>query len=90
MGFISPTCLCPAFTCIDSKSIKIQSSHQYILALLGYARVKAARKMLMKLFHDVNQVSISSTFYVQIFQTKLVFLVTFWLRQKIHMKNSRV
>jgi len=35
-------------------------------------------------------VSISSTFYVQIFRTSFGFLVTFWLCQKIRTKNSYV
>jgi len=33
----------------DSKSVKIDSSHQYHFALLGYAHLKAAGKMLVKL-----------------------------------------
>ncbi len=33
----------------DPKSVKIQSSCQYLFALLGYASVKASRYMLMKL-----------------------------------------
>jgi len=36
----------------DPKSVKIQSSHQYLFALLGLAHVKAARKTLMKLTPD--------------------------------------
>ncbi len=35
-------------------------------------------------------VSISSTFYVRILRTNVVFLVTFWLCQKIRTKNSYV
>jgi len=31
------------------KNVKIQSSRQYLFALLGYASVKALHKMLMKL-----------------------------------------
>jgi hypothetical protein len=33
----------------DPKSIKRQSGHQYLFALLGSLSVKAARKMLIKL-----------------------------------------
>jgi len=33
----------------DPKSIKIQSSHQYLFALLGSMVIKAARKTLVKL-----------------------------------------
>jgi len=46
---ISPTCLRKAFMCPDCKRVKIQSSCQYIFALLGSALVKAATKMMMKL-----------------------------------------
>jgi len=42
------------------------------------------------LFYMSHQVSISSTFYVQIFSTNIVFLVTFWLCQKIRTKNLHV
>jgi len=49
MGSISPTCLREAFTSKDSISIKIQSSCQYLLVLLGSLGVKALHKMLMKL-----------------------------------------
>jgi len=38
-----------AFTYAGPKSIKIQSSCQYLFALLESVRVKAARKKLMKL-----------------------------------------
>jgi hypothetical protein len=48
-GTISPTCLCQAFMRKNPKSVKIQSSSQYLFALLGSAYVKAARKTLMKL-----------------------------------------
>jgi len=41
LGSISPTCLCAAFTCTGPKSIKIQSSHQYLFALLESAGVNA-------------------------------------------------
>ncbi len=48
LGFISPTCLCTAFTSTDPQSAKRQSSHQCHFALLGSAHVKSARKMLVK------------------------------------------
>jgi hypothetical protein len=38
-----------AFTFEDPKFAKIQSSHQYLFALLGSPHVKAVCKMLMKL-----------------------------------------
>jgi len=37
-----------------------------------------------------EQVSVSSTFYVRIFRMHVIFLVTFWLCQKIRTKNSYV
>jgi len=49
LGSISTTCLHSAYTCADPKSVKIQSSCQYLFALLGSACVKAAHKMLIKL-----------------------------------------
>ncbi len=39
-GLISPTCLRPAFTHADTKSAKIQSSHQCLFARLGSAHKK--------------------------------------------------
>ncbi len=41
-------CLRAAFLSPDPKSAKRQSCHQFLFALLGSVRVKAARKMLMK------------------------------------------
>jgi len=49
MGYISPTNLHAAFTCLAPKSIRIQSSRQYLFMLLGSTRAKAVGKMLMKL-----------------------------------------
>jgi len=49
-----------AFKCKDPKSAKRQSHHQYLLALLGSTRVKASRKMLMKL---IQGVLIAETFF---------------------------
>ncbi len=46
---ISPTYLQAAFTYEDLKSVIIQSSCQYLIALLKYVPVKVVRKMLMKL-----------------------------------------
>jgi len=48
-GSISPPCLCTAFKHKDPKSVKIQSSCQYIFVLLGSTGIKALCKMLMKL-----------------------------------------
>ncbi len=50
-GSISPTYLHKAFTLADPKSIKRQTSHQCLYVLLGFERVKAARKMLVKSTH---------------------------------------
>ncbi len=55
-GSISLTCLPKAFTCSDLKCIKIQWSHQYLFALLGPARIKAAQ--LMKLTPWVNFINV--------------------------------
>jgi len=41
-----------AFTHKDPKSIKIQSSCQYLFALLGSAHVEASHKMLVKLIPE--------------------------------------
>jgi hypothetical protein len=47
---ISSTSLCAAhFICADPKSVKIQSSCQYLFVLLGSSCVKAARELLVKL-----------------------------------------
>jgi len=47
-------------------------------------------KLLVFSMGFVLLVSISSTFYVRIFCTIIIFLVTFWLCQKICMKNLYV
>jgi len=50
LGLISPTCLRAAFIMpVAPKSVRIQSSRQYLFTLLGSTGTKAARKMLMKL-----------------------------------------
>jgi len=43
-----------AFMCADPKSVKRQSSHQCLFAILGSAQVKAAHKTLVKLNPGVN------------------------------------
>jgi len=48
-GSILPACLRAPFMSEDPKSVEIQSSHQYLLALLGSACMKDAHAMLMKL-----------------------------------------
>ncbi len=52
-GSISPTCLRKAFTHADQKSVKIQSSLQYVFALLGSVHIKTSSKMLKKLTPQV-------------------------------------
>ena len=49
LGLISPMFLCTAFTCADNKITKKLIYWTVFFALLGSARTKAARKMLMKL-----------------------------------------
>jgi len=49
LGSISPTYLRTAFTPVAPKSVRIQSSCQYLFTLLGSTSAKAARRMLMKL-----------------------------------------
>ncbi len=49
LGSVSPTCLSTAFTPVAPKSVKNQSSCQYLFMLLGSTGAKAARRMLMKL-----------------------------------------
>jgi len=40
--------LCTAFALVDPKSVRTQSSHQYLLTLFGSMSVKAVYRMLMK------------------------------------------
>jgi len=67
-GSIAPTCLRAAFTREDPKSVKIQSSHQYLFAHLGSGHIKAVHKMLVKLtpgqrmFSDLGKVRIGCNF----------------------------
>jgi len=42
-----------AFMLVGPKSVRIQSSSQYLFTLLGSTNVKAARRMLMKLTPDL-------------------------------------
>jgi len=48
-GSISPTYLCTAFTPVAPKSVRIQSSCQYLFMLLGSTCAKAVCRTLMKL-----------------------------------------
>jgi len=48
-GSISPTYLRTAFMPVAPKSLRIQSSCQYLFTLLGSTGAKAALRMLMKL-----------------------------------------
>ncbi len=41
--------VCTAFTPVDPKSVRIQSSCQYLFTLLGSMVAKAARRTMMKL-----------------------------------------
>jgi len=54
LGSISSTYLHTAFTPVAPKSLKIQSSCQYLLTLLGSTSVKAVRRTLMKLSPTYN------------------------------------
>jgi hypothetical protein len=67
---ISPTSLRPAFTQEDPRSVKIQSSGQYLFALLGYVHVKVLNKMLMKSTPGVNFTKILHLPFVLIFLHK--------------------
>jgi len=49
LGSISSTYLRAAFTPVAPQSVRTQSSCQYLFTLLKSARVKAVRRMLMKL-----------------------------------------
>jgi len=46
--------LLAAFTSADFKSVRTQSSCQYLFTLLGSTSVKAVRRTLIKLSHGVN------------------------------------
>jgi len=56
----------------------------------NYSSEKPPTILFRHMNGQIAQVWISSTFYVQIFHANVVFLVTFWLCQKIHTKNSYV
>jgi len=57
-----------ACTLEDPKNVKIQSSHQYLFALLGSLRTKAAYKILMKLSTELSLIKLLDPFL----DTKLV------------------
>jgi len=54
-GSISPTFLRAAFTPVAPKSVRIQSSCQYLFTLLGSTGAKAAHRTLMKLTPGVGE-----------------------------------
>jgi len=56
LGSISSTYLQEALPRVAPKSIRIQSSCQYLFTLLGSTCTKAARKMLMKLTPALVQI----------------------------------
>jgi len=53
MGSVSPTYLHTAFMPVAPKSVRIQSSCQYLFTLLGSTGAKAACGTLMKFTPDV-------------------------------------
>jgi hypothetical protein len=55
---ISPTYLRTAFTPVAPKSVRIQSSCQYLFTLLGSTGAKAAHRTLMKLTQGVNFINV--------------------------------
>jgi len=57
LWLISPTYLRAAFTPVAPKSIRIQSSCQYLFTLLGFTGAKAANRTLMKLTIDYYRIS---------------------------------
>jgi len=77
LGLISPTCLRAAFTPAAPKSVRIQSSCQYLFTLLKSTSVKAARKMLVKLiplsYLLYLSLSISSSFSIRLSQAFFLF-----------------
>jgi len=72
---ISATYFNTAFTTEIAKSVKIKPSCQYVFALLGSTQVKAAHKYVESYLG-----SISSTFYVRIFHTNILFGSFFEIR----------
>jgi hypothetical protein len=60
LGSISTTCLLAALTPVAPKSIRIQSSCQYLFTLLGSATIKAVYKMLVKLTPGAKEFGIIS------------------------------
>jgi len=61
LGSISPTYLRSAFTPVAPKSVRIQSSCQFLFTLLGSTGAKAARRMFMKL--TLGQWNCKTAFY---------------------------
>jgi len=65
VGSISPTYFRTAFMRKDPESVKIQTSRQFLITLLGSTGTKAAHKTLMILTHGRSS-SMTSYFYVEI------------------------
>jgi len=53
---ISPTYLLTAFTPVAPKSVRIQSSCQYLFTLLGSTGAKATNRTLMKLTPELGDI----------------------------------
>jgi len=67
LGSVSPTYLHTAFTPVAPKSVRNQSSHQYLFTLLGSTGTKAVHRTLMKLIPVVNVINILQTAFLLIF-----------------------
>jgi len=67
LGSMSPTYLRTAFMPIARKSVRIQSSCQYLFTLLGSTGAKTTSRTLMKLTPGVNVINILRAAFVPIF-----------------------
>jgi len=79
--------LCTAFAHVDPKCIKRYWGFDWIITLSGSTRVKAVRRTLMKLSPGVNFINIFCAIFSYESLFWQLFLVTFWLWQKICTKN---
>ncbi len=61
---ITPTHIRKAIMHADPKSVKRQSSHEYLFSLLGSTLVKAAGKMLVKLTTEWIKMKRENIFFI--------------------------
>jgi hypothetical protein len=72
-----------AFALVDPESVRTQSSHQYLLTLLGSTSVKAVRRMLMKSTPRVKFINILCKCFLYESALRSFSLIMFWQKKAL-------